>query len=286
VLSVYDAITKEVLVDDLAMPDRLKYKVYPLGDPHLFLSEDGSRLFLMKYGEPDLHQLRLTILDVETLQVLHEGPWPPCGHRVQALADRWICANTAFPTEIPAGSGFSISLSLDLVDPWTGIKVETLLSVEDLQRGVAALASSSDGNRLYVVDREMFVAVVDLREQRVLERGKLEVLEEWQLIGDTIALSSDGQRLFLGFATGRIRDRSLVGEVWVYDTTTWERVATIQLQDPAMHFALSGAGDQLYAVSPVGQSLMIYDTRTYHEIAVLSDLGGSPARVVVPGGER
>lgn len=49
-LSVYDAFTGKLVVDDLAVPHRLMYKVYPLGDPFLFLSEDGSRLSLMKYG--------------------------------------------------------------------------------------------------------------------------------------------------------------------------------------------------------------------------------------------
>ena len=243
----------------------------------------GFQLFLMKYSEPDPHQLRLTILDTEPLQALHEGPWPHCGRRLQVLADRWTCTNTDFLGEIPHAHDFSGSLSLDVVDPWTGTKLESLLGLKNLQRGVAGLAASPDGDRLYVVDREMSVTVVDLSDSRVLEGGKLEVPEEWQLMEKAIAPSPDGQRLFLGFATGKDRHRALVNEVWAYDTTTWERTATIQMRDPATHLAFSAAGDQLYAVSPAGQSLMIYDANTYQEMAVLSDLGGSPARVVVPG---
>ena len=66
VLSVYDTLTGQLLTDDLAIPGRLKYKVFPMGEPFLFLSEDGSRLFLMKYGDPDIHELRLAILDPNT----------------------------------------------------------------------------------------------------------------------------------------------------------------------------------------------------------------------------
>ena len=51
-------------------------------------------------------------------------------------------------------------------------------------------------------------------------------------------------------------------------------------------FALSAEGDQLYVVSPFVRSLAIFDTATYREVAVLSDLGGMPAAVIVPPTER
>jgi hypothetical protein len=41
-------------------------------------------------------------------------------------------------------------------------------------------------------------------------------------------------------------------------------------------------GDRLYAVSPFARSLVIYDTATYQEVTVMTDLGGTPARIVVP----
>ncbi len=66
----------------------------------------------------------------------------------------------------------------------------------------------------------------------------------------------------------------------------WHGLATIEVSDPVMHFALSADGDQLYAVSPDASSLMIYDTETYEEVVVLSGLGGSPAKVLVPPRSR
>ena len=73
-----------------------------------------------------------------------------------------------------------------------------------------------------------------------------------------------------------------IDEIRVYDPATWEQLSVIEVDDPVMHFALSADGGQLYTVSPDARSLMIYDTGTYEQVAVLSDLGGSPARVVVP----
>ena len=285
VLSVYDgpAPARQRVVDDLPIPGRALYKAYPLGDPNLFLSDDGRYLFSMRYGDSDRQQLRLAILDAEDLEVLHEGPWPPCGQRVRVLADRWLCANTLFPSEVPAGQDVRFSISIDLVDPWAGTKLETLLTVEDPKGGLSGLASTPDGNRLYVVDRQAGVTTIDLPNRRVVAQANLDMPEDLQLISGAVAATPDGRRLFLGFATGDARDRALVTEIWVYDTDTWEPLTRIQMQDPVMHFAFSAAGDQLYAVSTVGRSFTIYDANTYAEIAVLSDLGGSPARVVVPG---
>lgn len=283
VISVYEAFSGRLLVDDLPIPGRARYKVYPLGKPNLFLSDDGRYLFSKRYGNTDPHQSRLAILDAEDLEVRHEGPWPDCGHRVQVLAAEWLCANTLLPREIPAGPVFSVSLSLDVVDPWAGTKLETLLTVEDLKTGLSGLASTPDGNWLYVVDRETGVTRIDIPNRRVVGQANLEGSEESQLIFDAVAATPDGRRLFLGFATGESRYRALVTEIWVYDTETWEPLTKIQMRDPVMHFTFSAEGDHLYAVSPGGQSLTIYDANTYREIATLGDLGGTPAKVVVPG---
>jgi hypothetical protein len=283
VLSVRDTISRQLLVDDLPIPHRALYKVYPPGRPNLFLSDNGRHLFSMRYGNPDPHQSRLAILDAEDLEVLHEGPAPPCGHRIQAQSDQWLCANTIFPNKVPSGQDVRFSISIDMVDPWTGTKLETLLIVEDLKGGLSGLASTHNGNRLYLVDREAGVTTIDIPNQKVVEQANLDMPEKPQLIIEAVATTPDGLRLFLGVATGEARDRALVNEIWVYDTETREPLTRMQMRDPVMHFAFSAAGDHLYAVSPVGHSFTIYNADSYQEIATFDDLGGSPARVVVPG---
>ncbi|MCH8089067.1 MAG: hypothetical protein IH955_03530 [Chloroflexi bacterium] len=280
VFSVYDALTGKLVVDDTpAPPGRVLYKIFPLGQPFLFFSDDGSSLYLMQYGDPDVHKTRLAVLDPDTFQVLREGTWPlACGRPVWALADRWICASTTGSID----SGFSVLL--DAVDPQTGEVVDHLLTVENTD--AASLALSSDGKLLYVVGRDAVVTVIDMPSRTVLERAELAVNDGRVLTFENIAGIAhvpDGKRLYLGFANKKGPNyNGLVNEIWVYDTTNWERVARMETRDPVMHFALSVDGDQLYAVSPQGQSLTIYDTDTYSEIAVLTDLGGTPARLLLP----
>lgn len=72
VLSVYDPFTGDLLREEVAVPDRLKYKLLPHGRRYLLVSPDGRRLFVRKYGDPDVHQLRLSVLDSKTFEVLAE----------------------------------------------------------------------------------------------------------------------------------------------------------------------------------------------------------------------
>ena len=274
VLSVYDTLTGQLLTDDLPIPGRLKYKVFPMGDPFLFFSEDGSRLFLMKYGDPDIRELRLAILDPNTLETLHDGRYPPCGRRVQVLADRWICASTTGSVDT------EFALSLDAVDPQSGALLDHLMTVDNAE--TYALVLSRDGKKLYVVGRDATVTTIDLPGRTVLERTRVAVPSDRRFVSESMAVSPDGRRLYLGFAVGGQDGLGQVDEIWVYDLATWEQLAVIQVADPVMHFALSADGGQLYAVSPGARSLIIYDTSTYQQVAVLSDLGGSPARVLVP----
>ena len=274
VLSVYDTLTGQLLTDDLAIPGRLKYKAFPMGDPFLFLSEDGSRVFLMKYGNPDIGELRLVILDPNTLGTLHEGRYPPCGRRVQVLADRWICASTTGSVDT------EFTLSLDALDPQSGALLDHLMTVDNAD--AYALDLSGDGKKLYVVGRDATVTTIDLPGRTVLGRTRVAVPPDRRFDSESTAVSPDGRRLYLGFAVGGQDGLGQIDEIRVYDPATWEQLAVIEVGDPVMHFALSADSGQLYAVSPDARSLMIYDTSTYEQVAVLSDLGGSPARVVVP----
>ncbi len=282
VVSMYDALSGELLVDDMPIQGRSLYKGLPNSDNFIFLSDDGRQLYVMKYGEPDVHELRLAVLDPDTLQTLYEGVLPPCGTLLQARSNRWVCANTTFPVEAPDGPGFIVSLSIDVVDPQRGVILETLLTREDLRSGIVDLVLSSDGNRLYVIDKDTAVAVVDIQDRTVTAAGQLEVNVGWEIVWGSAALSLDGKRLYIGFDTGDDKSQVFTDAIAVYDTVTWKNIATVELSDTMWHFALSAEGDQLYAVSPFARSLTIFDTTTFQKVAVLSDLGGTPAAVIVP----
>ena len=114
VLSVFDIAEGEWSADDLSASGRLKYKGFPLGEQFLFFSDDGALLYLMKYGDPDIHQTRLAALDPETLAAVYEGPYPDCGRRIEVYADRWVCAGSNGSIDT------SFTTSIDEIDPRTG----------------------------------------------------------------------------------------------------------------------------------------------------------------------
>jgi hypothetical protein len=154
-------------------------------------------------------------------------------------------------------------------------------------QGAVALASSRD--RLYVVANaagvETSVTVVDLAaaSPRVLsERIGLQALQGFQVGYGQIATSPDESRLYIGVSTGKHSDNGLPDEIWVYDTRTWTRAGIFQPSDPVFQFAVSADGTQLYTVNPFKKSLSIFDTASFREIAVMHDLGETPAQVVVP----
>ena len=265
VLSVYDALNGQLLVDDISIPGRLLYKGFPNRDPFLFLSDGEQRLYVMKYGDPDIHRLRLSVLDPETLRTLYEGNWPPCGYRIQTQSDRWLCVN---------------GVAIDVVDPIRATVIETQMTIPGLQ--VAGLALTADGHRLYVTGPDAAVTVIDVQQRAVLATARLEVEVGSEIVRGSTVVSPDGRRLYVGFDTGDDERQVFTDAIAVYDAATWEKIATIKLRDTLTHFALSVEGDQLYAVSPFARSLAIYDTTTAQEVALLSDLGGAPARVVVP----
>src|SRR5581483_12393045 len=62
VLSVFDTQSLNILKDDIPVPNRLQYKVFPVGNLWFFASPDDQYLFVVKYGETDVHELRLTVL--------------------------------------------------------------------------------------------------------------------------------------------------------------------------------------------------------------------------------
>jgi hypothetical protein len=181
---------------------------------------------------------------------------------------------------------FSVSLSIDEVDPRRGEVLNTRLTIDDARNGLMALVAAADGEYLYGIDRAANVQRIDILDQTAVAVGRIEVSPWWKMVGHDAVLSPDGRRLYVGFDTGDDEHQVFADAIGVYDTATWERIAAIDLPDTVTHFALSARGDQLYAVSPFARSLVVYDTATLQEVATLSELDHTPAAVVVPGVRR
>lgn len=274
VVSVYDALSGELLVDDVPIQGRLLYKMLPgFSSRQLFLSHDGSLLYVGKYGDPDIHQLRLAVHDAHTLQLLHEVDYPQCGELLRALPDRWLCATPTATGALPAAS---VSLTIEWLDPLSGAILERIISVD--VPPVSDFALSADGARLYVLHTNAAVSVLDLAQRSLGPAHPLDAPAGWQV--DGFALASDGNRLYVGFDTGSDESSIFTDAVAVYETATGERVGTLDLPDAINFFTLSRDGSQLYVISPFARRLTSYDTETLQQLMVMEDLGGTPALVL------
>jgi hypothetical protein len=113
-LSIYRLGTSDLVKDDAPADHRLMYKGLPYGEGFLFFSGDGTRLFVMKYGEPDRRQVGLGAYDPATLEVLWEGDYPACDRRLVVGPFEWTCANSR------ASVSSGLTESIDIVGVESG----------------------------------------------------------------------------------------------------------------------------------------------------------------------
>jgi DNA-binding beta-propeller fold protein YncE len=107
--------------------------------------------------------------------------------------------------------------------------------------------------------------------------------------------SPDAKRLYVGYSRYPDTrfyldyDRSAistprtqtVNEIRVFDTTTWRSAGIIKTS--ASYFwtaASSNDGKVLYALAPVGHSVMVFDTTNLHQVRAIP-VGGEPALALV-----
>ena len=72
-ISSFDTRTGSLLSDDVPLAERIRYKFYPIGDPMFFASDDGDVLFSHKYGEQNASDIRISVLDPSSFEVINES---------------------------------------------------------------------------------------------------------------------------------------------------------------------------------------------------------------------
>ncbi|MBI4670440.1 MAG: hypothetical protein HY741_02060 [Chloroflexi bacterium] len=272
VLSVFDAKTLGLETDNVPVPDRLRYKLFPVGDLWTFVSPDGAQLFVGKYGKSDIHALRLTVLDATTFAQTAEYSFPACDdNRVHVLKNRrLLCLNGG---------------NLNLIASLTG-QATTLVKLAP--RGTQTTFLSPERDRWYHLDREGHVTVVDIAASppRILvENQQLEVPPQhapgW---AHQTVMTQDGARLYLGLVptSGEGFGAGVVDVIRVYDTQTWKLVGEVKPRDPAQYIALSRDGTQLYMTNAEKKTFAIYDALRLSELGVMREVGISPSQILIP----
>lgn len=270
VLSVFDARSLALLTDDVAVPERLRYKLFPSGNLSFADSLDGKYLFVGKYGKPDVYALRLTVLDTTTFQQVAEYPMPQCdGLRIEVMWDgRFLCAQGG---------------ALYAVAPLTGAQTK-LLDVPAVTNGIAVLSPARD--RWIRLDRGGGVTVVDLTDPpRVVENRNIG-MPEGHTFGWSYQVnpSEDGTRVYVGYTptSGDLYGTGVADVIRVFDMRTWELLGELRPDAPIDYMAVSRDGTQLYTTSRQERTLRIFDTGTLKEIGVMREVGISPTQIIVP----
>lgn len=272
VLSVYDANSLAVRTDEVPVPDRLRYKIFPISDSWFQASPGGNYLLVGKYGKPDVHQLRLTVLDAVTFRQLVEYPFPICdGGRLHFLNDeRYLC--------LMGRDLYSIQ-----------VLTQERISLVQVPAGPTALTIlSPKRNHWFRLDRDGRVTVVELGSSpaRIIsENAQLELPRDHSFLSsDQIAMTQDGARLYIGFAptSGELFGSGQADVIRTYDTRTWTLLGELTPTFPARYLALSNDGTQLYTTNSEKRTFAIYDAIGLHELGAMPDLGMSPSQILIP----
>jgi hypothetical protein len=235
-------------------------------------TDDGNYLVIGKYGKPDIHQLRLTVLDAGTKEQVAEYMFPQCDDgRLH-----------------PIKGGVLLCLSghrLNDVDLLTGTATPLL---EFSPGANPRTFVSPTSERWYRIDQTGRVTVADIASTppRILaEDVKLDIPPEHS-IGwhHQIAMTQDGKRLFVGFTptAGDLFGSGLADVIRVYETATWQMAGELRLEEGAQYLALSSDGTQLYMTNAKERTFAVHDAITLGELGVMRDVGISPSQILVP----
>jgi len=168
-----------------------------------------------------------------------------------------------------------------LIDPIKGIEIETIGVFQS--ESVVEAIKPEDSTSLFIITGENRIPTVDLQTGAVTHAELAH--EENSSLGQigTFDATSDGARLFVGFIRDDEERRGfVVNEIRVDDTISWHVLTVIEPDDPPMHFAISENGQRLYIVSPLENSIAIYDITDLQLTAYRTSVGATPARFVIP----
>jgi DNA-binding beta-propeller fold protein YncE len=202
----------------------------------------------LRVGQPD-SAYGIAVYDVTrgafTREIPLDPPW--CG-----VADLYALPNGNLATYC------STSSDVRLIDPVRGTQLARV--------GVSGVGSvvSPDGQRLWTVSASGTLSDVDLTRMIVAHQTELGPGDGggWVPVQE-LHLTADGKRLFVRATPGDVELRSGGNGtvVWIVDTDTLRRIATVPLPAPAFHLAPTPDGRMLVATTNNVADRSLYGTR-------------------------
>jgi DNA-binding beta-propeller fold protein YncE len=278
-LSIIETGTWNVLAE-MKSPDRIKHKVY--GSDAMALSLDGRYLYIHKwkllpeagrFTGPGGHSAPKAdhwwdVFDTTTGEFSPTPPHiPDCGiAKAMPLPDGKSLAVLCFQRS-----------ELVFVDLTTGDTLQTISTRKVthnrafdpiLQGDAAAAVLSFDRRHIFVSTADGRILVVDAAQREVVQtihtRSPSDVRVSYS------ALVVGVNQLYVGVG----------GQVWTYDTNTWQRTATSQASGVPFSLALSPDVKRFYAANPNNGTLTVFDAANGQKLNA-TRLSETPSVIVV-----
>lgn len=268
-LTVYDAESGMILHDDIQVPERLMYKMYPTFRT-LFISPDGSTLYLLKYDKNgDNNAVRVVALDTVRFAQLWEVTLTSCD-TPQLLSDNVKPIVYAICPEgkvVALGAGTGLVQSTLKIPSKSGQSVNVIASVENRKQLIVATA-----------DGHLYGLEMSGDHQNLVSDHSIQFPPNTFLIPGTTAFSPQGNTLYVGLRSSLNENGASI--IAAYDIVNGQQRWLAHLSSGALNLESSNDGRWLYAVSPDNQSLTVLDAQTGQVGQVVRPIGESPARIV------
>lgn len=245
--------------------------------PNAFQFADHEKLALVFNFTPGSS---VTVVDLPGRKVLGEAPIPGCAliYPTGPRGFSTLCAN-----------GTLLSVQLDAAGK-VAAQSETA-PFNDIDNDAMFSAPAVQGMMNWFVTFKGHVKPIDLSEARpkLLEPWSLVTAEEaradWRPSGWQLAAAGQGgSRLYVIMQPGGHEGSHKEGgqEVWVFDTASHAKVATIKLKSPCQSIAVTGGARPLLLATCIASTLDAFDAVTGEAVSSVPVLSQGATTLIYP----
>ena len=256
-VSVIDATTNTVVGAPIALPNP---EGYPPITYDLVVSPDGQRLYVVDSAAPGI-----TVIDTTTRTVVNRYPVESGLGGVAVSADG---ERLYIPSGDPSGGVL-------VLDSATG---EKLTVIDAGGAGQVVIALSPDGARAYVT-KGLSLVVIDTATDTVVQEIPFDTYDS-SLYPIGLAVTPDGQRVYVNGLDPSDETYTLPGVVWAVDTATGTVIGDpITVGNTPRDIAISPDGSLVVVPNIYDGTISVIDTNTNTVIGQPIDIGAQPLGV-------
>ena len=281
----YDTATGEEL-RRTTLPSTRWYNTMPPSFPAMAVSPNGLWVHLLGVSMDDGRtSYSIITFDVARGEFLSElAPVPRCG--AGALLP------SALPLDLQVACSDSHEVHFLTLDPSGAVqnrevfelpvktddRVDTNGNPLELWRLAWAVQSIST-DPIYAVSRNGQVSAIDGVLADRAETVQIELDQKEFVAFNHVALSPDGNRLYVGIGDARHTTLREANEIVVLDTSTWQEVARGKVGHAVRSMAISSDGTRIGVVDIQTRKALILDALTLRTLSVVNKVGRTPTLI-------